>query len=68
MQQHVLIDLHRTAQQAGPVESDKRGRQGDKQAPWQADRGTMVRLEILSAELGAIKERTEELQLYVSRP
>ena len=38
------------------------------QAPWQADRGTMVRLEILSAEFGAIKERTEELQLYVSRP
>ena len=34
-------------------------------APWRQDRGTVVHLEIMSANLAAIKERVAELRLYL---
>ncbi|HVC59079.1 MAG TPA: lysozyme inhibitor LprI family protein [Acetobacteraceae bacterium] len=33
--------------------------------PWQADRGSLIRVQIMNAELSAIKERVNELRLFL---
>ncbi len=39
--------------------------QSAQSGPWQSDRGSIVRVSVLGANLSAIKERVEELRLYL---
>ncbi len=34
-------------------------------APWTADRGTIIRVQVMAANVAAIKARVEEMQLYL---
>ena len=37
---------------------------GAMEGPWRQDKGTIIRVLTVSADLSAIKERVQELQLY----
>jgi uncharacterized protein YecT (DUF1311 family) len=56
-------DLLRTAQQQWLA--FRAAEHAAQAGPWQADRGSLARVEVMGADLSAIKERVEELRDYL---